>query len=585
MRSPGSRGALSVLFVFYLLGFLGCLLWCLLSLPELFPHFRWPYLWAAAFVRFVDYAIPITAAGLAVAYSLFLRGEGQPRQPFHRVVGSQLTLLVALTILYTVVLLGFYPRSRTLLSELVDLTRQGRELLAAANENLRQGREQAALDALERYLATNPRDQAVADQRDALRQKVRSAGKAEAPLPRQQAGGPAEGRTADQYLQMARGYFDKQDWYSAIYYAGLAEELAGRQQDAVKQGAVRLASRSWDKVRGLEPSAQEAQQKTLYREKRAAFEKFDKKDYLSAYYYFRQFASRYPKDADAQEFLKLSEEKVAGETYFLDEAERMDPLPGSSGLLFVNPRADGLREIVSIGKMVTTSSETYLKDVEVLRVGPAGVQLHYLAPYGKLAVSQTPPGAQGAAPGSATDVLLHGIDRSSKRQSLPRLLRGSLRSLQPDYLLHLAPRREELAALRAPGPAGRERLASVGLDTLWLARRGMGEYGQLQSALSMEILMRLLLPFAFLNLGLLAMALGWGYRLLSPRRPAAAWLAIPLFPVGFALLALVYLNAHRILAAFALNSWGFRPALVGLAVLQGAILAVMLIVLAGQSAE
>jgi hypothetical protein len=101
----------------------------------------------------------------------------------------------------------------------------------------------------------------------------------------------------------------------------------------------------------------------------------------------------------------------------------------------------------------------------------------------------------------------------------------------------------------------------------------------------MEILMRLLLPFAFLNLGLLAMAVGWGYRLLSSRRPPAVWLVIPLFPVAFALLSLAYLDAHRVLGAFALLSWGLRPSLAGMAVLQGAILAVMLIVLAGQSAE
>ena len=178
-------------------------------------------------------------------------------------------------------------------------------------------------------------------------------------------------------------------------------------------------------------------------------------------------------------------------------------------------------------------------------------------------MSQTPPEGQGGAPGYSTDVLLRGIDRErSERRIVPSMLGGSDRRQEKDYLLRLAPRLEELAALRAPGPAGRERLATVGLDTLWLARKAVGQYGQIESALSMEILMRLLLPFAFLNLGLLAMALGWGYRLLSPRRPAAAWLAIPLFPVAFALLTLVYLNAHRVLASL-------RPALLGPAAVAG----------------
>ena len=146
--------------------------------------FKWPYIWTGAFVRFVDYAIPITAAALAVAYSLFLRGTGQPRRPFHQVVGSQLTLLVALAVIYTVVLLGFYPRSRGLLAELEELSREGRELLAAADQDLSLGREQAALDDYERYLAIDRRDQQVTDKRDELRRKLLTPAKAEVRPPR-----------------------------------------------------------------------------------------------------------------------------------------------------------------------------------------------------------------------------------------------------------------------------------------------------------------------------------------------------------------------------------------------------------------
>jgi hypothetical protein len=181
-------------------------------------------------------------------------------------------------------------------------------------------------------------------------------------------------------------------------------------------------------------------------------------------------------------------------------------------------------------------------------------------------------------------VLLHGIDREHiGRDLLPRPVVGSVQRLEPRNLLSLAPRPEQLPALRSPGPAGRSRLGAVSLDTLWLARAGIGAFGQLEAALSLEILMRLLLPFVFLNLGLLATALGWSYRLVGGRRPAlAAYLVIPLFPVAAALLVGVYLKVHRALAAYALLAWGFRPALVGLAVLQGAILAVLLVVLAGR---
>jgi hypothetical protein len=98
--------------------------------------------------------------------------------------------------------------------------------------------------------------------------------------------------------------------------------------------------------------------------------------------------------------------------------------------------------------------------------------------------------------------------------------------------------------------------------------------------------MRLLLPFVFLNLSLLAMAAGWAYRFSSlDRPPVLAYVVIPIFPVAAVLLAGLYLKAHRILAAFALLTWGFQPALIALAALQAVILGVALVILAGQASD
>jgi hypothetical protein len=586
VRSPGTQGALSTLFVFYLAAFAAALLWAILTLPDLFPAFRWPYAWTAAFVRFMDYAIAVTVAGLAVAYSLFLRPASGIRRPFHRLVGSQLTLLVSLSILYTVALLGFYPRSRTLLTELEQLTRHGRALRETALEDLRQGRTQAAVDAYERYLAINRRDDAVSEELDHLRAQLRQTGAQEAQPPTEAAAAePARGESPAQLLAAARGYFQREDWFSTVYFADLAVQVSGRRQDAVSREAARLSARAWERIRSQErePNKLTLEQRRLFQSKQRGYQLFQQGDYLSAYYHFLDLNRRYPDDQDARRYLADSRREVARLAYFRDEAERMDPLPGPQGLLFLNGRSGGAREIVSIGKMVSTAGETFFKDIEVLRIAPGGrVELHYLAPYGRLEPSQVSPGGQAGSPRAG--LLLRGIDRRRPgRDLLPRAIQGSLRVQEPRYLLALAPRPEELPALRAPpGPGGADRLRGVSLDTLWLARAGISAYGQLEAALSLEILMRLLLPFAFLNLGLLAMALGWSHRLVSARRPPpAAYLVIPLFPVAAALLAGVYLKVHRALAAYALLTWGFHPALVGLAVLEGAILAVMLIVLAG----
>ncbi len=592
MRSPGTQGAFPTLFVFYLAAFAATLLWAVLSLPDLFPMFRWPYTWTAAFVRFVDYAIPVTVAGLAVAYSLFVRPAAGIRRPFHRLVGSQLALLVTLSILYTAALFGFYPRSRTLLTELEELTREGRDLLQDARDEVKRGRPEEALDSFERYLAINRRDDAVSEELDRLRVMLRPAGAEQAQPAAEAARGasaaaePARGESPAQLLATARGYFQREDWFSAVYFADLAVQVSGPRQDTVSREAARLSARAWERIRSQErqPGKLTVEQRRLFQSKQAGYRLFQQGDYLSAYYHFLDLNRRYPNDQDARRYLADSRREVARLAYFRDEAERMDPLPGPQGLLFVNGGSGGTREIVSIGKMVSTSGETYFKDIEVLRIAGGRVELHYLAPYGRLESAQVAvaPASQASIPRAG--VLLRGVDRRHPgRELLPRAIEGSLRGQEPRYLLPLAPPPEELPALRAPGPAGNSRLGGVGLDTLWLARVGISAYGQLEAALSLEILMRLLLPFTFLNLGLLAMALGWSYRLVSDHRPPpAAYLILPLFPVAAALLAGVYLKVHRALAAYALLAWGFRPALVGLAVLEGAILAVMLILLAAR---
>ena len=440
MRSPGTQGALSTLVVFYIAAFAAFLLWAVLSLPDLFPVFKWPYLWASAFVRFVDYAIPVTVAGLAVAYSLFMRAGGGGRRPFHKVVGSQLTLLVALTVLYTAVLLGFYPRSRTLLTELEELTRQGRALLATARRDRAAGRPQEAFEAYGRYLAINRRDEKAAGELDELRVTMHSRPPAVAVQEAQPVQEPARGERPEDLLAKARGYYEREEWFSAVYFADQAVRVSGDRQDAVSRDAARLSAKAWEQIRSQGPGKRDTEQRELFDSKKKGYDLLQKQDYLAAYYHFLELSRRYPQDQDARRYLADSRGEVVLMTYFLDEAERVDPLPGAQGLLFLNPRADKAREIVSIGKMTGSAGGTFFKDIEVLRILSGRVVLHYRAPYGKLELSETPAAGRGQAPGSHAGILLHGIDRDRPGQDIrPLLIAGSLRGEEPRYLLQIDP--------------------------------------------------------------------------------------------------------------------------------------------------
>jgi hypothetical protein len=580
----GTQTAMSTLFVFYLLAFAASAVYSFLRVPDLLAIFRWPYIWTDAFVRFVDYAIPLTVAALAASYSLFLR-RGRVVQPFYRLVSPQLTLLVVLAILYSVALLGFYPRSSGLLRELRVLTQVARGFLEKAQGLVQRGDLAGGLEFYERYLSIDPRNQQALDRRDELRRSL-AAAPSEKPRPEPQPVPRIQdlstGKNSYELLRMAQDFFNKEDYFSANYYATLAAQL-----DPSRQDAARLAARAWERIRGRDLAKLDKEAAAFYQVKMRGYQLYQDKDYLAAYYHFLQLQKQKPGDPDVLRFLAGSRAKVAQEAFFLDEARAADLLPGTRDLLFVNPREDGARELVSIGRMAGGPEGTFFQNIEVLRFGGGASPYHYLAQYGKLKASEASQGQQGA--GGRLDVLLHGIDRQIRgRDLLPRVLEGAEKpgSRTLRYLLQLTPAREELEALVAPGADSEDSLAGVSLTAIWQARRNAARYGQIEAFLAQELLMRLLLPFAFLNLGLLAMAIGWSYRFVSMgRRPALAYLFLPVFPVAASLLCSLYLRAHRILLGYALLAWQFRAALIALAVLEGVIMASMLVALAGQRSD
>jgi hypothetical protein len=104
--------------------------------------------------------------------------------------------------------------------------------------------------------------------------------------------------------------------------------------------------------------------------------------------------------------------------------------------------------------------------------------------------------------------------------------------------------------------------------------------------LTVDMVMKLLQPFAFVVVSLFALALGWGYRARFPGTPSFfALILIPFVPLMLAVLSMLYVHAHRVLLGFVVLAFGFTPALVVLGALQIALLAVALALLAGQSSR
>ncbi len=582
MRRRMVQNPFSILFLFYLLAFGVFFFYSIFTFPPYLATFQWPFVWTNSFKLFMHYCIPVTVAAVAVAYSLLPTAETvrmrASSQPFARLVSSHLTTFIALTILYTALVLGLYPLALRNLERFVSLTLEARTFLDKAEAALAEQDSDTALLNYQRYLAIDSDNRKIMGlvsdlQMEMIAERPEPQPVEQRDLDSMRIKDLAEGKEPYELLQMAESYFDREDYFSAHYYANLAFQI-----DPNRRDAQRLAARAQEMIASKDLSKLEIEEKQLYERKREGYEYFINEDYFKAYQVFRELQDRYPQDADVMSYLNKSEEQLRRETFFLDEAEQIDTLPGATELLFVNFREGDEREIVFIGKLTGLDAGIFCKDIEVLRFSAQGLLYHYYAKYGKL--------RDGT-------LNLHGVDRrtdarkAAPRESVPRYLSGvtRLRRERLPYMLSVEPTLEQLPTLKG-GRTASASAETLGFFALWQARRQIGSYGYLDSYISAEILRRLLLPFSFLVLCLLSVAVGWRFQARFFARPHWVILVfMPLFPIVAIFLTALYLHAQRILLAFVLLRLGFSISLIVFLVLQGLLLLITMIILAGQRTD
>jgi hypothetical protein len=548
--------SLAAFFAYALIGF---------SATDLLPAFRWEYALKRAFVLFVRYLIPIHAAAVAVASSLAALHEipaiaGAPVRPFNKVVSSTLIAFLVLAAAYTALFEGVFPGAERRLADMQYRSRVARVYKAQAQAAVTAKDYRTALDAVTRYLAIDTGNKEIAAQR--LELESRAARQA-APPPTIPPAPISAGDSAQALVERARAAYDAQDWFTAHYYAQAASALDPRRTDAT-----RLAAQAWDMISGLTQTEKDAQTAELYQQKKSAYALLVSGNAVAAYYRFVDLAVKNPKDRDIATYLEEAGRAVAKTTFFLDDARRMETLPGTQDILFL--QTDGeTRQAVFIGKMVELpGGEAYFYDIEAISYDAAGrVGWHFSAPYGT---------RDGGA------ILMHSIDRKDPTlQLLPLYLQG-IRAPAERNVLALTPTTEELRALSTD----RNALEIMGITELWRMRGDLGSLGMARTALNAALAMKIIMPFAFLILSLLAVSLGWAFRTRAlGRLPASGIILLPLMPIVLAMLSLLYLYAHRVVVGFAVLSFGFIGTLITLAVLQVVLLAVALVLLAGQTSR
>lgn len=578
------RKALLYIFLCYLVGFLICATFGFLATrPDgLLPAYLLSWQVNETLIGFFDNFLVIHVSALLIVFSLFMqdaqgRARGGSAAGFLKAARPALVLVLCLSAAFAlfseVLLPSAYASQRSMSSASAQYAaayKEARELQAV--KEWKAAEEAAAL-----CLRIVPGDRSATELKQAIETgAARASLDLAAPAPKEAAAGARdEGKSAADFAAMARKYYADEDYYSANYYAEIALVL-----DPARDDARRYAALSWQRISEIELSAKDEASRALYRAKMEAYSAFKAKDWLDALARFSAILGGRPADPDAKRYYALSLEEVKKISFYADDARAAEGLPGDEDFFFANPGTEGVLEVVYARKAVAAGNTMWFYGLEAMAVERATGKLlyHLSSEYGKY---------------KSNGILLVAIERKGMASFLkPRYIAGSRPEAVRNFISLGLPmeRIPSVAKLQSSGPAGGGRLLAgpraLSLPELLDIQDKTELYGFEGEPVRLELFRRFLTMSSFLILSILALGLGWKFRLRKLEKlPWHNLLFVPLFPlvVSYAVGALLYLQ--MLLSLFAVASLGTGFAVAAFVAAQGGLLALVIAYLAGQRGD
>jgi hypothetical protein len=393
--------------------------------------------------------------------------------------------------------------------------------------------------------------------------------------------GPEEGSplSAADAMSQAETAFAEERWYDAHWLATLAERLS-RPGSAGIPAARSLAAGAWNKIAELAPNAQEKERYALYRLKQDGYNAMLERDWISAYYTFRELSVLTPKDPDVEHYLEDSTRGLAEVAFFMDEVDLV------LGTVFRNPvfslpadSEDGGRIVVRFSSMALLSDYAYVWEPELVVVDKDGLFLRRVrSGYGKIVPVSINTLDEGK-PREQTALLLRALSRTDSSERWEPAWTDeageAVDSGGSQILLNLNFDSFILLARALEGPDG------LGLRELFDAEKKLSGCGFVPEIFRAEILRRLAEPLFFLPLSVLALFLGWSFR--ARKKPRYVYL--PMFgvlPLVFYHVSLFLRNVFNNLAIWLSLSAGFPAALICFTAASALCFILALVVLAAQ---
>ena len=562
------------------LGYLFFFIRSVLSFPsdELLHQFRVSWTFEQSFRQLIVHMPTLVAAAVIAAFATIAQTQSSvmSSEGLVTIVGRLMIIFLLFTLVYSALEIGLLPKlhqdryHKYYLSSLADsYLQRGR----AAEE---EGRNEEALEFYRDYLTIIENNPTIRQKTELLEGKIEVAKGEEK---KEEPAEPTVSRheryrnlTATELVGQSRQALEEEDPFTAGYLAQLALELEKNREDAK-----RLAARAWEKIGEMEPDREERRAHSIYERKVRGYRALQQGNPVQAYYIFLELSREVPEDPDVQEYLQESRVTAKEQTYFIEEAEETDTMPGLRTVVYLEPGTEGRRTVIYIDKMVRSGAGAWLHNVELISFTSGGDFLRHLsAPYAKL----SPRVSEGGEPYSI--FLFRGIDRDRRGNAIEPTITsgaanesgessGSAPAFGEEGLPHIYRSAASVADLSRMS-MHREFLARLNLIDLFTLERTFEIYRHPRSRIQLAALMRLLSPFVLLVTALFAVGLGLRFR---PRRQKLPVLLLPflaLLPFVLQRLLSLYEYGHRLLFAGALRTAGFSLSLIVLLVLEAVLM-------------
>jgi len=379
---------------------------------------------------------------------------------------------------------------------------------------------------------------------------------------------------AGEAIFMGEDAFNKGEFLDAHWLASLGERLARPGSPEVAK-AIALAAKAWNQIETLQTSSGEENARELYLLKKSGYEAMLSGDWIRAYYIFQEHAAKSPNDPDTKRFLAQCEIGTKEIAFFMDEVEVSLGDTQTNVILSLPVVENGLsgRSVIRIKKLSTTPDVAYGIDIEYMAFD---AQSRLLSSMEAPNVKILPITIEGR---HQVHVLMRALDRhSSTERSEPVWYVRNANSRHPDdaQLILDMPYETFLEVVKL-----RQGLESLRINELFTAAEMADKAGYIPQVYEAEILNRFGSCLFFLPMTIIAIAMGWYFR--ARRRPRYLFVPLlPVFPLVFNGIVILYRKAISVLGASLIFAVGYSAAVVMLIVFLALSFFVSLIVLVKQ---